>query len=312
MGQLGSSDYMCDTSSHPSDMYCRMVVARRLRDGQQPVQDAPGLLHLQSDRWHGEVNALSESRPRAFLYKNFLTPEECDHLVQLALPDLQTSMVEDPETGEETVSKDRTSRNAFLLLEQDEVVARIEKRISSVTHIPSSHGERLQVLEYLNGQQFNAHYDYIDNPANCARVDGGQRLATFLMYLSTVPDSGGGETCFPKAMGKVWGKPWSTCAQGSKAVKPRKGDALLFFNVNLDNSKDTSALHKACPTTEGIKYTAVKYLKMYPAGGGCFDAHVVCKSWALKGDCEASPSYMLKECKKSCQACEDGTIPVGY
>ena len=31
--------------------------------------------------WHGKVITVSEHSPRAFIYKNFLTPEECDHLI---------------------------------------------------------------------------------------------------------------------------------------------------------------------------------------------------------------------------------------
>ena len=36
--------------------------------------------------WHGKVITVSEHSPRAFMYKNFLTPEECDHLIDRVRP----------------------------------------------------------------------------------------------------------------------------------------------------------------------------------------------------------------------------------
>jgi hypothetical protein len=41
--------------------------------------------------------------------------------------------------------------------------------------------------------------DYFQHESFLARDQGGQRVATMLMYLSTVPLNGGGETTFPKA-----------------------------------------------------------------------------------------------------------------
>ena len=59
-------------------------------------------------------------------------------------------------------------------------------------------------------------------PENC-----GQRVATLLMYLSTPEE--GGETVFPRASTRVDGPGWSQCAKSGLAVKPRKGDAMLFY-----------------------------------------------------------------------------------
>ena len=39
--------------------------------------------------WHGKVVTVSEFGPRAYLYKNFLTPEECDYMIdKVSPPDL--------------------------------------------------------------------------------------------------------------------------------------------------------------------------------------------------------------------------------
>ncbi|XP_045126097.1 zinc metalloproteinase nas-6-like isoform X2 [Portunus trituberculatus] len=38
-------------------------------------------------------------------------------------------------------------------------------------------------------------------------------------------------------------------------------------------------------------------------GGGCTDNHKYCSAWKNSNQCAANPSYMLKECKKSCSVC---------
>ncbi|KAF5190137.1 Prolyl 4-hydroxylase [Thalictrum thalictroides] len=52
--------------------------------------------------------------PRAFLHENFLSDEECDHLIHLAKDKLEVSMVADNESGKSIKSKVRTSSGMFL------------------------------------------------------------------------------------------------------------------------------------------------------------------------------------------------------
>ena len=85
--------------------------------------------------WRGKVEQISW-RPRAFLYHNFLSEEECEHLKELAAPHLAKSTVVDNESGKSVDSNVRTSSGMFLTKHQDEVVSRIEKRISHITMIP--------------------------------------------------------------------------------------------------------------------------------------------------------------------------------
>jgi hypothetical protein len=52
-----------------------------------------------------------------------------------------------------------------------------------------------QVLHYHDGQRYEQHHDFLVDAINPSPEHGGQRLVTFLMYLTTVEE--GGETVFP-------------------------------------------------------------------------------------------------------------------
>lgn len=99
----------------------------------------------------------------------------------------------------------RTSSGTFLARGRDKTIREIEKRISDFTFIPvgmfgfrnlvspwicfrfltgsldAEHGEGLQVLHYEIGQKYEPHYDYFMDEYNTR--NGGQRIATVLMYL---------------------------------------------------------------------------------------------------------------------------------
>ncbi|KAG8660047.1 hypothetical protein MANES_02G110601v8 [Manihot esculenta] len=181
--------------------------------------------------------------PRSFIYHNFLSKEECDYLINLAKPHMQKSVVVDSKTGKSKDSKVRTSSGTFLPRGRDEKIREIEKRISDFTFIPVEHGEGLQVLHYEVGQKYEPHFDYFKDEFNT--MNGGQRIATLLMYLSDVEE--GGETVFPSAKGNYSAVPWwnelSECGKGGLSVKPKMGDALLFWSMNPDASLDPSSLH---------------------------------------------------------------------
>jgi len=98
-------------------------------------------------------------------------------------------------------------------------------------------------------------------------------------------------------------------------VKPRRGDALLFFSLDTNAIPDTNSLHAGCPVLEGEKWSATKWIhvdsfdKIVGAGGGCSDQHDSCERWASLGECTNNPVYMVGSsdlpgyCRKSCKAC---------
>lgn len=251
-------------------------------------------------------------KPRAFLYKGFLSAEECDHLIYLARNKLEKSMVADNESGKSVLSEIRTSSGMFINKGQDEVIKAIEERIADWTFLPVENGEALQVLRYEHGEKYEPHFDYFHDKTNQAL--GGHRVATVLMYLSNVVK--GGETVFPNSQDpQVKDDTWSSCAKKGLSVKPEKGDALLFFSLNPEVVPDILSLHGSCPVIEGEKWSATKWIHVgsfdrpKPKPGVCADENERCAEWAAMGECKKNPAYMVGSegypgsCRKSCKVC---------
>ena len=231
----------------------------------------PRLASLPEPPWIEQISW----EPRAFVYHNFLTPEECAHLVNLAKATAggsKRATVADARAGGTFPSSQRTGSGAVLLRDHDPIVTRIEERISVFAMIPADHGEGMQILRYGRGEKHDPHHDYFDGGDKNLRFYG-QRVATVLMYLSDVES--GGETVFPKhgawiepddtdVRGRSSSKDSSKCARGALHVKPRRGDALLFHNCHLNGREDPTSLHAGCPVLRGEKWTATKWMRAGP------------------------------------------------
>ncbi|XP_024974045.1 probable prolyl 4-hydroxylase 10 [Cynara cardunculus var. scolymus] len=209
-----------------------------------------------ADQW---VEVISWE-PRAVVYHNFLSQVECNHLINLAKPHMEKSTVVDNDTGKSKDSRVRTSSGTFLARGSDETIQAIEKRIADFTFLPVENGEGLQILHYEVGQKYEPHYDYFLD--QCNAKNGGQRMATVLMYLSDVEE--GGETVFPSAKGNIsavsWWNQLSECGKDGLSVKPKMGDALLFWSMKPDASLDPSSLHGGCPVIKGNKWSSTKWI----------------------------------------------------
>lgn len=200
--------------------------------------------------------------PRAFVYHNFLSKEECEYLINLATPHMRKSTVVDSDTGKSKDSRVRTSSGTFLARGRDKIIRDIEKRIADFTFLPLENGEGLQILHYEAGQKYEPHFDYFMDEFNTK--NGGQRMATVLMYLSDVEE--GGETVFPNAQGNISAVPWwnelSECGKTGLSIKPKMGDALLFWSMKPDASLDPSSLHGGCPVIKGNKWSSTKWIRV--------------------------------------------------
>lgn len=193
------------------------------------VPDAPGTLTLR---------AVSTS-PAAFEIQTFLSDEEADHLIELGQGQMKRSTVQS------STSNVRTSRNAWLRRGASSITERISRRATDVLGVEEhvmwednqgGHAESMQLVHYSPGQQYEAHYDWQANAK-------GARFATLLLYLNT--PSEGGWTAFPQAK-----------TPEPLLVEPKKGTALLFYNMLPDGNADALSVHAALPTRVGEKWLA--------------------------------------------------------
>lgn len=241
-------------------------------------------------------------------------------MVDLARPMMRRSTVVG-QGGKNVQDNIRTSFGTFLRRKQNALITSIEERLEQWTLLPIVHQEDMQILRYAAGQKYGAHYDSLDKDS--------PRIATVLLYLRA-RDLDGGETAFPASdkwigSGKEGG-PFSECAEGHVAAKPKKGDALMFYSLQPDGVNDMASLHTGCPVISGTKWTATKWIHTKPfhpdwmeapitgrvqRPEDCEDIHELCENWAKVGECENNPEYMvgntgtgLGQCRRSCRSCE--------
>jgi prolyl 4-hydroxylase len=185
--------------------------------------------------------------PRIVLFGNLLSLEECDAMVEYSSRKLQRSTVVNAKTGAYDVHPDRTSSGTHFERAENEVVARIERRISDLLGVPVENGEPIQILHYTPGAEYKPHWDYFDpaHPGNeKVLAMGGQRVATLIMYLNDVRS--GGSTVFPDV---------------GIDVLPRKGNAVYFAYTADDGQLDRRTLHGGSPVISGEKWIATKWLR---------------------------------------------------
>ena len=217
--------------------------------GEAPAQ-SPNTI-VTSDRTVQVLMALAA--PRIVLFGDLLSAEECEQMIRASRAKLERSTVVNAATGDYDVHPDRTSSGTHFERGENELVARIERRISELIDHPVRNGEPMQILHYTVGAEYKPHYDYFDatQPGNDKVLAmGGQRIATVVMYLNDV--EAGGSTVFP-AIGLD--------------VLPRKGAAVYFAYTTEEGETDARTLHGGRPVVVGEKWIATKWLRQRAYGG---------------------------------------------
>nr|WP_321167588.1 2OG-Fe(II) oxygenase [uncultured Roseateles sp.] len=194
--------------------------------------------------------ACRSERPQVLVLDGVLSNEECDEVVRRAGDKLRRSTIVDPQTGREEVIAARSSEGTYFNLCEDEFITRLDQRIARLMGHPLAHGEGLQILRYGVGGEYRPHHDYFppEDPGSAPHLaQGGQRVATLVVYLNDVP--AGGATAFPDA---------------GLHVLPRKGSAVMFRYVDALGRLDPLTLHAGEPVTEGEKWIMTKWVRQAP------------------------------------------------
>jgi len=176
---------------------------------------------------------------------NFLTPEECNKIIELSNGKLFPSKVYSQ--NEDLLSNNSRISQQCWLTDDNPFIKDISDRVTKFTNTTGKQ-EQLQVVNYPKGGFFSPHYDACEgDDSYCSRMNGsdGPRLLTVLFYLND--NFEGGETVFPKI---------------NKSVKPEKGKAVIFKNVDENGVIITQALHGGEPIKSGEKWIANKWVRL--------------------------------------------------
>lgn len=207
--------------------------------------------------------------PRVFVVENFLSDVEVEHVLRLSLdlPFERSTTNSHPDLGGgEEDGRARSSTNAWVHRETSPIVDAVYRRAadalgvdeSLLRHHPQeratpdaaprhSIAEALQLTRYEEGQRYAPHHDAI-HPDARARYQP-TRFATLLLYLNGDDDGlEGGETTFPRAV--------TADSHDGVRVRPRKGRAVLFYNVLPDGNVDDLSQHGSDVVTKGEKWVA--------------------------------------------------------
>ncbi|XP_068706058.1 prolyl 4-hydroxylase subunit alpha-1-like [Montipora foliosa] len=182
-------------------------------------------------------------KPRLFVFRDFVSSREAEQIKAVATPKLKRATVFNKQTGELENADYRVSKSAWLENTDDELIAKVNRRIGAVTGLDMSTAEPLQIANYGMAGQYEYHLDFGDPGSPLDISPNGNRIATVLIYLNDV--SRGGYTVFTRA---------------KTFVSPTMGDAVFWYNLKRSGKGDYETEHAACPVLCGNKWVANKWL----------------------------------------------------
>ena len=217
-----------------------------------PSSSAPSVPHGPSgspEQFPLTVVTLS-LRPRVFFLPGFADPALASALADATEPKLAPSTLAlRPGERAEDKAGIRTSDGVFVTAAEDPsgLLAAVERKAEALTGVPRSHGEAFNVLRYRPGGRYETHYDSFDDGEYGPQAS--QRVATLIVYLKTPPRGSGGETCFPLAEAEgdelARGVSDYRACSGLRVPPTRPGDALLFYNLHPNGTRDRRSMHGA-------------------------------------------------------------------
>jgi TPR repeat protein len=202
---------------------------------------------IESWRSPPEPRILSRE-PSLKTFEVMASPAVCDWIIGRARDRLAPATVYD-KSGAGVVGV-RRNNSAFELglADLDLVVLALRERLAAAAGLPVINLNAPQVLHYAVGQGFAPHVDFFDPavPNQAKQIASvGQRAATVLVYLN---EEGleGGETDFPLAPARYRG---------------RRGDALVFYNLDAAGQPDRRTVHAGLPPTQGEKWLLSQWIR---------------------------------------------------
>jgi len=210
-------------------------------------------------------------RPLVLEISSFIEPAECEHIIQKALPHVKKSTVSHMDHDVGKPDTNWRSSSTYFMASDDDMLRRLDTRVSALTVLKKTHQEHAQILRYEKGERYVAHHDYFDVAAYAKNEDIQRmtnrglfnRLATVFFYLSDV--EAGGQTNFPRADGAPQPRDFGDCS-GGVSVEPRQGRIMIFYSQYPSGEMDGDSLHGGCAVEKGTKWSANKWIWNKPMG----------------------------------------------
>eukprot|EP00798_Chlamydomonas_sp_ICE-L_P011643 gene11643-34352_t len=231
--------------------------------------------HVDEERligWKGESSESSPMwveqiswAPRVAILHNFISDAEIDVVLNEALPTMTRSTVSSTKDAPPDAGNDcRTSFGTFLTRFQTLAVESIERRVADLVQIPVVYQEGMNVLRY-------------------GTEDGG-------------------EVAFPDTYTDEYQEGEDDCAKGHLHVKPKRGDAVLFWSATPGGkTEDPLSWHGSCPVTKGSKWAATIWVHASPVDAYDWNG----TNFMSQGD----PTLFDGICRASCGLCEEPSKP---
>mmetsp|Transcript_115912 Transcript_115912/g.368580 ORF Transcript_115912/g.368580 Transcript_115912/m.368580 type:complete len:353 (-) Transcript_115912:5-1063(-) len=235
-------------------------------------------------------------KPWVMVVRDFASPEECAKVLKLLerchsrdWPDckelqskLHSSSSRSGKSSKGTVAgkpwRNSTSFQLELNGELDGAVDELVQRAHVIARHPITYGEGVQIASYHEGSYYEFHHDSLS------------RRATFLLYLTDVPEGDGGETIFPlvrrpgtpedvppplppAVVGRQRGERLDFKVERMEEmipycdsdfylkIRPEAGKAILFYSYRPDYGMDEFAIHGACPLRRGHKAILQRWMR---------------------------------------------------
>nr|XP_039259426.1 prolyl 4-hydroxylase subunit alpha-2-like [Styela clava] len=192
--------------------------------------------------------------PRIIRFYDVARDFEIDSVIKISKSILQWGYAgreNIPEDKNINITSPRVGHVAWLLenetyktdngTKDDAIVKSLSKRVRTIIGLGGTKADVFQVSHYGVGGQFLFHYDNFVRGSEGEKYDGN-RIASFLLYLSDIPEGGYTAFKYPKVY-----------------AKPIKGSAIFWYNLLPDGEANIYGLHAGCPTLIGSKWIAVKW-----------------------------------------------------
>lgn len=168
------------------------------------------------------------------LYNNILDDDVCDYLIKFSKHNFTPATII---TNNESRLDDTFRKCDVCYIDQnDPTVFYLRNLASNMTKLPIENVEPIQIVRYNPGGMFEFHHDCFMRDDIVRESD---RKYTIIFYLNSV--NVGGETLLPNL---------------DLSIKPVKGNALMFTNIDEKNKILEDSLHKGNTIFNEVKYIA--------------------------------------------------------